>query len=267
MQQNPQRVARILVADDYPTNQQVTQVYLQSAGHQVDMVNDGEEAIKAYQQGCFDLILMDVQMPNVDGYQATQVIRRLEDTFARSSRIPIVAMTALAMQGDREKCLDAGMNDYITKPVNKAELLQLVQKWLTPEVRGAATAEFRDAGTRATEGETPLPMDLAKAIDEFEGRRELLLAIVTEFLRRAEAQLEKMALAVKQADTETLRREAHAIKGGAANIHAAAVSLAAAQIEDAVTTGSPDGIEQRVTVLEAELQRLASYLRTQTAEE
>lgn len=259
-----QCVARVLVADDYPTNQKVTQVYLQSAGHRVEVVNDGAEAIEAYQQGGYDLILMDVQMPTVDGYQATQAIRLLEETPAGVGRIPIVAMTALAMQGDREKCLQAGMDDYITKPLNKTELLQMVQKWLASNDRTQGQVEPVVAGNPPVviENLQWVPINLEKAVEEFEGMKELLLGIVAEFLRLAEAQVKKMYLAVEEADMKTLRREAHAIKGGAANIHAVPVSRAAQQIEEAVGSGQPVN-SQAVSSLEAELLRLKNYLEAQ----
>ncbi len=263
----PQRVGRILVADDYPTNQKVAQAYLQSSGHRVDIVNDGVEAIEAYAQNPYDIILMDVQMPNIDGYEATKVIRQREAKLTTATRIPIVAMTAHAMQGDREKCLAAGMDDYVTKPLRKSELLQLVQKWIDTgeRVQGEAEPVVDNQHVTVLENPEQLPIDLDKAVAEFDGMKDFLFGLVAEFLRLAEAQLEKMYLAVEQEDTETLYQEAHMIKGGAGNLHAAPVSRAAEQIETAAMAADLHGIGQSVRVLDEELLRMKKYLQIQVA--
>jgi CheY-like chemotaxis protein len=112
---------RILLAEDNEVNRRIATRILEKAGHQVEVVNDGAEAVTAYRRGSFDLIVMDVQMPVMDGLQATAEIRRLEPA---GRRIPIVALTANAMAGDRGRCLQAGMDGYVSKPFRPGEMLQ-----------------------------------------------------------------------------------------------------------------------------------------------
>jgi CheY-like chemotaxis protein len=133
------RSIRILLAEDNPVNQKLGKIVLQRAGYEVEIANNGREAVNKHRenQGRFDVILMDIQMPEMDGYTATQEIRRLESeqlqVSAKKARVPIVAMTANAMQGDRENCLNAGMDDYIAKPIKRETILEVLKKWVSNE--------------------------------------------------------------------------------------------------------------------------------------
>jgi len=134
---------QILLAEDYPTNQQVAMRHLQRAGYRIDLAENGLQAVEAYKRKRYDLILMDIQMPVMDGYVATQQIREIEtrnlseqsgdpggiDQQSTIQRVPIIAMTAHAIRGYREKCLKAGMDDYIAKPIKRKDLLTMVEKW------------------------------------------------------------------------------------------------------------------------------------------
>ncbi|MEI8003456.1 MAG: response regulator, partial [Methanothrix sp.] len=123
------RKIRILVAEDNPVNQKVAQALLRKMGLQADVAANGQEAVNALQTIPYDLVLMDCQMPEMDGFEATSIIRQ-KGSKALNPGIPIIAMTALAMQGDREKCIQAGMNDFIAKPVQKRELAKMLARWL-----------------------------------------------------------------------------------------------------------------------------------------
>jgi signal transduction histidine kinase/ActR/RegA family two-component response regulator len=127
--ENGKRKIRILVVEDNPVNQKVAQAMLRKMGLRADVVADGQEAINALQMIPYDLVLMDCQMPEIDGFEATRCIR-LEGSKALNPGIPIIAMTALSMQGDREKCIQAGMNDFIAKPVQQRELAEVIDRWL-----------------------------------------------------------------------------------------------------------------------------------------
>jgi CheY-like chemotaxis protein len=118
----------ILVVDDNLSNQYVARVVLEKMGYKSHVVDNGEEAIKAAAAGSYELILMDCRMPVCDGYTATEAIRRLQATSGR--RVPIIGVTACAMEGDREKCLDAGMDDYVTKPLTLDSFRSLLSRWL-----------------------------------------------------------------------------------------------------------------------------------------
>ena len=132
-------VVRILLAEDNITNQQVALGILKKLGLRADAVANGKEAVKALETLPYDLVLMDVQMPEMNGLEATRHIRNLQSAV-RNHRIPIIAMTAGAMQGDREKCLEAGMNDYVSKPVSPQALAEALDKWLPREAAAGGTA-------------------------------------------------------------------------------------------------------------------------------
>jgi CheY-like chemotaxis protein len=121
----PAQRLRVLLAEDSPTNQKLVIRLLERWGHQVTVANDGREAVAACADGGFDLVLMDVEMPHLDGYQATAAIRAAER--GRGQHVPIIAMTAHAMQGDRERCLNAGMDGYLSKPIRKQQLQEILQ--------------------------------------------------------------------------------------------------------------------------------------------
>jgi signal transduction histidine kinase/DNA-binding response OmpR family regulator len=127
---------RVLVAEDNLVNQEVVKAMLQSLGCQVDLVDTGQQAVAAVSEVSYDLVFMDCQMPEMDGYEATRAIRSLEDQDKVRARLPILALTAHAMEGDRERCLAAGMDDYLAKPVTKEDLQNALEKWLAPESSG-----------------------------------------------------------------------------------------------------------------------------------
>jgi two-component system sensor histidine kinase/response regulator len=127
--ENGKRKIRILVVEDNPVNQKVAQVMLRKMGLRADVVADGQEAVKTLRMIPYDLVLMDCQMPEMDGFEATRSIRQ-EGSKALNPHIPIIAMTAATMQGDRKKCIQAGMNDFIAKPVQQRELAEILARWL-----------------------------------------------------------------------------------------------------------------------------------------
>jgi CheY-like chemotaxis protein len=135
-----QRPLRILVAEDSPVNQKLAVALLTRMGHQVALAATGTAAVEAWQRESFDLVLMDIQMPEMDGFEATRRIRAIEQA-SRRARTPIIAMTAHAMSGDRERCLEAGMDEHVTKPINRGDLAKAIYR------QTSAGAEFSLSGT------------------------------------------------------------------------------------------------------------------------
>lgn len=257
----------LLLVEDYPTNQKVATAYLSNAGYHVDLADNGEQAVEAYKNKRYDLILMDIQMPKMDGYQATAAIRALENTPDPSGlhhgRTPIIALTAHATEEDRQKCLNADMDDFITKPLQRGDLLQTLGRWLSANQQPATSSSPPTGQPEPTSQEAPV--DFAKAIEEFDGQKDLVLSIIQEFTEDIKVQIETMNVALASADAETIRREAHSIKGGAANIHANRLSRAAKTIEDLAKAGTMTEIPKALIVLVEENDTMQEALKTFSA--
>ncbi|MEW6077176.1 MAG: response regulator [Thermodesulfobacteriota bacterium] len=223
--------ARILVAEDNPINQQVAREILENAGMSVEVADNGLEAVHMAVAGNFDAVLMDVQMPVMDGYRATSEIRGNENI----SRLPVIAMTAHAMAGDRQKSLDAGMNDHVTKPVNPQELLSALARWIGPRNRTKPAAASRP--TRA-----PLPgslpgFDLDAGLDRLSGNAGTYADLLKRFADDYRDAAGELARLLESGDMETLRHHVHGIKGVAGNLGAGAVESAARDMEQAIAQG------------------------------
>ncbi len=247
----------ILVAEDYPTNQKIIMKYLSAAGFKVSLAENGSQAVDLFKEKQFDLILMDIQMPEMDGCEATGLIRSLEGKMAGPgdaaySKIPIIAMTAHAIKGYREKCLAAGMDDYMTKPLRKAQVLEMVGKWIDNKPLGNSDA----MSERSEQNRDPDIFDAQKALDEFEGDDEFLREVLDEFFEILVTQLTEIKTALEENDTSTIARHAHAIKGGAANLTADRLSQIAHDLELMGKSGSIDGGDRIFEQLEKEIKRL-----------
>jgi CheY-like chemotaxis protein/HPt (histidine-containing phosphotransfer) domain-containing protein len=240
---------RILVAEDYAPNQQVVRHHLESAGYSVRIVENGREALQAVQEESFNLILMDVQMPELDGVEATRSIRASGLMFADT---PIVGLTAHAGAEDRKVCLNAGMNDVLTKPLRYLPLLEAVRRWL--DNGEPAPQADRDRAEGSDAGKAPI--DLQGVISELGGDRELVNSLLGELIERVEAQLVILRSALRSNDIETLRQESHKIRVGAAGLFAIPLSAAADRLGQLVEGGRLEGADQVLTELDQELARL-----------
>jgi signal transduction histidine kinase/DNA-binding response OmpR family regulator len=240
---------RILVVEDNLVNQKVVQRLLERQGHRIDLAGNGFEALAALRERTYDLVLMDCQMPEMDGFEAT---RRLRDpaTGVRDTSIPVIALTANAMKGDRERCIEAGMNDYLAKPISPNALANMLEQWLpeksgvedTPTRREAISGATGDAN-EAPPGETPssgegspaatfdMIFDGQTMLKHFNGDMEVVHIAVSGTLEGIPDELSGLRHACDTADAATGRRHAHTIKGLARTVRGLPCAAEAEHIE------------------------------------
>jgi CheY-like chemotaxis protein len=246
-----QRPLRILVAEDGVANQKLIVGLLSRWGHSVTLAGDGREAIEAWKSNTFDLVLMDVQMPNLDGLQATRLIRDREQR--KGGHIRIIAMTAHAMEGDRQRCLDAGMDGYLSKPVRMQELFDVLEgqdshvpgsdEVPPPTARSEPVQEQSAGMTEASPPPTEQPsVDSSAALEAVGGDEELLKDIVDECLRECPALMEQLRQAIDDRDAARAHRMAHTLKGNMRIFQARPAADLALQIEAMAGEGSLEGV-------------------------
>jgi len=217
---------------------------LKKWGHQTTLAENGQEAVDAWRSGSFDLILMDVQMPVMDGLEATRTIRDLEQHSFANTHVPIVAMTAHAMKGDREKCLQTGMDDYVSKPIRRDELNGAIQRLMAKS--GTKQPKVASQRESASDGTAPVTQQLVNwecGLSAMDGDNDLLVDVATAAMNELSDLLPALTDALTAHDAKTARRCAHTIKStaetfGATTLrdcartlesHAAAEQLAAAR--------------------------------------
>ncbi len=251
---------RILLVEDYPPNQEVASHHLIHAGHQVDIAGNGQEAVEACQRQSYDLILMDLQMPVMDGFEAARQIRRLP----ASTRTPILALTANATSEASARCHRAGMDGLITKPVRNATLLKEVRQWAGKPRAPESPQDPKGLPEPAPEPTPPalLPvLDFEQAVVEFGGNRAQVKKMMDQFANKVEQQIAHMRAALADRRSDIIRQEAHRIRGGAANLAAHQLAEVAAQLEAESTEANPDELavqldqfEQSYRLLQQEIQ-------------
>ena len=240
---------RILVAEDNLVNQQLAKRILEQAGYEVELAANGAAAVAAVKERPFDCVIMDVQMPEMDGFAATRAIRQMP---GRCGRIPIIAVTAHAMKGDRERCLAAGMDSYVSKPVRKKELLDMIASVCCGK-RPEEQQRLPDPG---------LAIDLSAALMNANDDPALLAELATVFLAESPKVLAALRDALSRQDAEEAYRAAHTIKGSVAVFGATRTAELAQTIQELANTRSLTGIEAYVEQLTAELARVEHDLQT-----
>lgn len=252
---NPTGRARILLVEDNEVNQMVAFTRLEKFGFKPDLARNGKEALMAFEHTLYDLILMDCQMPEMDGYQATEAIRRLEK--GRQGRTPIVALTAHAISGDRDKCLAAGMDDYLSKPFKPEDLRQILEKWLGfPLATADETAPDRAS---APPPPAPMTMDILREVTNNAPDRMRHLADV--FLRNSWLSLQKIKTALESRDGTELGKTAHGFAGSSVSFGAERLALLVREVETAVHGGQWDRVAAVIDDVRAELTAVDTYLR------
>ncbi|WP_223786754.1 hybrid sensor histidine kinase/response regulator [Marinicella meishanensis] len=254
----------ILVVDDNETNQYVANGVLETLGMSVTLADDGAAAVKAWQNDAFDLIIMDCQMPIMDGYAATEKIRQLEAEQGLPP-IPIIAMTASAMQGDREKCLAAGMNDYITKPIESAMVQQIISPWLLNHT----TQSAHDYTSHKQSGEADKKaavFDYAALYKRLAGDEALIKDIIHNFTDSMEKHIQTLKHQVVQQDYEAVSLTAHALVGSAATMACDQLSALALAIEQASKQGDGLAVEALIPKIESSFTASELAIRAQITE-
>jgi PAS domain S-box-containing protein len=246
--------ARVLLAEDHPINQEIAREILERAGACVTVAGNGQEAVQAVLQGelPFDLVLMDIQMPVMDGYQATGLIREVHS----AETLPIVAMTASALSGERQRCLGAGMNDHIAKPIDLDELFQVLNKWL-------GVAELRKSGEGRNAGAPARELSLAERLSRFNltgglkrlgGNAPLLARLLVAFRAQHQGAVSEIRAALAGGVPGQAAALLHMLTGLAGNLGADRVCSALAELDGALQDGSPDTVELLLLSLQSELQ-------------
>ncbi|MAT68559.1 MAG: hybrid sensor histidine kinase/response regulator [Planctomycetaceae bacterium] len=264
---------KILLAEDGAVNRRVAVALLEKRGHQVTAVENGQEALEALAVERFDLVLMDVQMPVLDGFAATAAIREIESTAGRRTRI--VAMTAHAMKGDRERCLEAGMDDYVSKPFRPAELFAAVEDFepaaaselASPDAEQSLIADpaaVAKTGNGATSAE-PV-WDAEQALENVGGSEDLLAEMVELFAEECPKQMADIEAAYATGDADQVMRAAHTLKSSAALLGAGPAASAAKKIEYMGRQGQLNDYPGAWDELKDRVEQLLQHLRKDAAE-
>jgi len=238
------RPLRILLAEDNRVNQMVAIRMLEKQGHAVTVVGDGQAALTALAQESFDLVLMDIQMPVLDGLEATTTIRAQEKT--QGTHVPIIAMTAHAMRGDRERCLAAGMDGYVCKPIKAEDLSAAIESLLhdTPQPEAPAVEP---------------PIDFLAALSNVDGDKALLVDMVEAFLLDSPKQLVELRDAIGTRDAERTARVAHSLKGALSYFGVQTAYALASQLETMGRRAELDGASCALQQLEQELEQISAF--------
>ncbi len=240
---------KVLVAEDNPVNQKVAVAMLQRLGHSYTLVADGFGALRALENEDFDLILMDVQMPRLDGIEAAKAIR----LNPRYNNLPIVALTAYAMEGDRSRIMETGMDDYLPKPVKLASLQNIIEKWRDGRIIDLAGEEFEEM---SPDDEITAILNVELALEQIGGDRDLLKEVYEIYLADVPRKFDELREAIDAGDLETAMRAAHSLKGASASIAAETVRAISQEIEQFSSDGDLDKAASMVPALETAMDRL-----------
>ncbi|TFH66165.1 MAG: sensor histidine kinase, partial [Gemmatimonadales bacterium] len=255
----------ILVVEDNLTNQKVASGMLRILGCRVELANNGQEAVQAFSPGKFHLVLMDCQMPVMDGYQATGAIRQLELEQGLSSGIPIIALTGHALEGAREKCLAAGMDDYLTKPYSFGKMVEILTRWFSrpiddrsapPLKEEEAAIAGRDQTAKPEEkvGSSPIDRGVLQSLAalQIEGDESIVARVIHAYLDGSNLLLAQIREAFDNREVERLGKAAHGLKSSSANVGAITLASMSRDVEMRCKNQSLPSDEQLIARMEAE---------------
>ncbi len=249
---------RILLAEDNRVNQKLAVKILEKHGYKVDVANNGREAVDLYTAGSYDIILMDIQMPEMDGFEATAAIRALE--AQNGTRLPIVAMTAHAMKGDRERCLAQDMDEYVPKPLKQAQLFEVLEMMLPARERTGTGVELTSV-SEATDGTSDDLPTHASLLERFEDD-ELVGDMCSIFVEDAAPMMAAIREAIQAGDADLIQRAAHTLKGSAGNFAKGECFYHARDMEYAGREGKVDVAKTHLAPLETALKALTDRLQS-----
>ncbi len=254
---------QILIAEDAPANQKLIMALLHKAGLEPVLVENGTQAVEAATEHAFDLIFMDMQMPIMNGYEATHILRR------QGLTTPIIALTAHAMKGDEKKCVDAGCDGYLSKPLDRQELHEVLAKYLTPlsaESNITAQNDSSPSGQDTSTETNPTPIDTTKSIVDWHALsavcddEEVISEITASICEDAPASMEKILTAVRERDFANLEMYAHRMKGSMATFGAKTVAACAAQLEQAGKDEDIKSAQAMIEQIQTQVNSLLSFL-------
>lgn len=260
------RTRRVLLAEDNPVNIEVARAMLESLDLQVDCARNGEDALQAVRTNQYDAVLMDCQMPVMDGFAATAAIRREEREAGRGRVLPIIAITANALQGDREACLAAGMDDYLSKPFSQQELAAVIGRWMALPL--AATVHHEDAPPRLPRESVDViqrdvinraALEKIRALSRERGDA-LVQKVIAAYVDDAPQQLRQLQDAIDGLDTGNVRRIAHTLKSASANVGAEALAAMCKALEHLGRADTTEGADAILTDMEHEFQAVRHSL-------
>ncbi|MEH2395726.1 MAG: response regulator [Nostoc sp.] len=251
---------RILLAEDNLVNQKVALKQLQSLGYSADVAGNGKEVLQSLKKIPYDLILMDCQMPVLDGFETTKEIHRWqESSFASSRRPVVVAMTANAMKEDQQMCLDAGMDDYLSKPVTKQKLAAALQRWGSVIFKAKEITATEQISTTDVSS-VDLPIDWERLHQLSENNPEFEFDLLQMFVEDIQPRLEVIRIAIAAHDFGQIAQEAHQIKGASANVGATTMHLAAEKLEQLAYNQERRGTTNFISELEEFVKRIQKFL-------
>ncbi|WP_442941426.1 ATP-binding protein [Nostoc sp.] len=257
----PSQSFRILLTEDNLVNQKIALKQLQSLGYSADVAVNGKEALQLLEKKPYDLILMDCQMPILDGLETTKEIHRWQESNFASGRRPIViAMTANAMKEDKQMCLDAGMDDYLSKPVMKEKLAATLEHWGSVIFKAKETAATEQTISTTDTGSVDLPIDWKHLHQISENNLEFELELLQIFVEDIQPRLEVMKIAIASDDFGQLALQAHQIKGASANMGATTMHLAAEKLEKFARNQERRGTTNLISELEEFVKRIQEFL-------
>jgi two-component system sensor histidine kinase/response regulator len=254
LNENRSSSTRILLAEDNPINQKVAVKLLQKINYSVDVVENGRQAVEAVQKQKYSAVFMDVQMPEMDGFEATRLIREQE---AGTRHIPIVAMTAHAMKGDRERCLEAGMDDYLPKPIDPQELHAMLDKWI-PSPTKPESQPLSSPGNPVPVAESS-PIDLEKALVHFGNDARFFDEMFQEFVEDLPKRFQEIQSAYMAGNTSDLHRLSHSLKGAASTFEAEPLTTYAHRMELQAKSGDLSNVQDLLNEIRKEVHRLQNF--------